>query len=101
MSKNPAWNAYNEKHREIKANEAYEDEIKPIRAALSSSLAETERRINPKIEALVEERTTIVDKLKSDYADKVHEIVKERNAEVARAHKVLNAELDAAKLAKV
>lgn len=95
MSKNPAWNAYNEKHREI--NEAYENEIKPLRAKLSQEIAATERKYDDQIKPLVLEKQAIIEGLKAGWQDKVRETEGQRKKALKVAHEVLQAELKSGK----
>ena len=98
MSKNPAWNAYNEKVREI--NETYERSVRPIRTQLGAELAKLEKRIQPKIDALVIERSTLSGELKDAYAKDVAAAATAQREAIRVAHNVLEAELKAAKEAK-
>ena len=95
MSKNPAWNAYNESVRKI--NEDYESKVRPLRVALSTKITDTEKRFDAKIEPLVREKKKLVENLKTDYTDKVTEAEKERTRAIKAARDVLNAELAAKK----
>jgi hypothetical protein len=95
MSKNPAWNAYNESVRKI--SEEYEAEVKPLRVKLSADLAKEERRFDDKINPLVMEKGVVLGGLKDAYSKKVADAEKKRREAVNRAQAVLNAELAAAK----
>lgn len=95
MSKNPAWNAYNEEVRKI--NEAYEATVKPLRVALSADLDETNVRFFNKINPLTQERDKILAGLKKDYTEQVSKSEKLRTDAMKRAHAVLKAELEAKK----
>ena len=99
MSKNPAWNAYNESVRTI--NEEYEKEIKPLSRELSEDIAETEARFDAKINPLVIEKRNIVKKLQDNYTEQVIAAETIRRNAIARAHSVRNAELEAAKSEQV
>jgi hypothetical protein len=93
VSKNPAWNAYNEEVRKI--NDAYESSVKPLRVTLSKELAATEKKFDAKINPLVLEKRTILDGLKEKYSDEVTASEKTRREAMVRAKEVLNAELKA------
>lgn len=93
MSKNPAWNAYNESTRKI--NEEYEATVKPLRTALSKDIAATEKKLDAKIEPLLLEKKQLVEKLKADFGDKITEAEKTRRTAMTQAQKVLNAERSA------
>jgi hypothetical protein len=95
MSKNPAWNAYNEAVR--KANEDYEATIKPLRISATKEIAVTEKRFDDQIEPLIAEKKTLVQGLKDTYSNKVVETEKARREAVKRAADVRNVELAAAK----
>ena len=95
MSKNPAWHSYNETVRKI--NEEYEKTVKPLRVTLSTEIAETEARINPKIEALQAEKRTIIDGLKDTFSDKVVAAEKKRREAMTTAVNVRNAEIAASR----
>ena len=95
MSKNPAWNAYNEKGREI--NEEYEKTVRPLRIKLGSELATIEKRFDDKIRPLVLERETLLGGLKDKYAEQVKEAEEKRQKAIKVAHNVLTAELAAGK----
>ncbi len=95
MSKNPAWNAYNEKHREI--NEAYDQEMKPARAALSQQIAATEKRFDDQIEPLVLEKKSLIDGLKAEFQEKALDLETKRKKALKVAHEVLQTEIRTAK----
>jgi hypothetical protein len=95
MSKNPAWNAYNEKHREI--NEAYDAEAKPLRAQLSQEITATEKKYNDKIKPLILERDALTSSLRAGFQEKVRELEEKRKKALKTAHEVLQSEIRAAK----
>lgn len=95
MSKNPAWNAYNEAVRQ--ANQDYEDVIKPLRVKVSEDIKIAEDRFKKKIDPLIQERDKVLFDLKEAYSDKVGATEDIRSAAVKRAADVRNAELAAAK----
>lgn len=97
MSKNPAWNAYNEEVAKI--NAAYEAEVKPLRTALAKELVTTEKKWDAKIEPLIIEKCTALETLRKGYTDKVTAAGKKQREAVNRAHGILKAELDAQKQA--
>lgn len=98
MSKNPAWNAHNEAVR--KANEAYEEKVKPLRIKLSTDITVTEKRFDDKINPLVFEKKKLIEDLKKEYTDAISAAEKERNSANKRAQDVLRAELKASEKTK-
>lgn len=95
MSKNPAWNAYNEKHREI--NAAYDEEAVPLRAQLSQEITATEKKYNDKIKPLVIERDSLTSGLRAGFSEKVRELEEKRKKALKTAHEVLQSEIEAFK----
>lgn len=93
MSKNPAWNEYNEKCREI--NEAYDHEAKPLRAKLSAEITATEKKYNDQIQPLVLERDGLVSGLRAGFQERVRELEEKRKKALKTAHEVLQAEVHA------
>lgn len=93
MSKNPAWNAYNESVREI--NEAYEQEIKPLRQTLSIEIRAKEKKYDDQIEPLVLEKRAIIDGLKAGFQEKVKIAEEKRKKALQNAQHVLQAEVKA------
>lgn len=93
MSKNPAWNAYNETVRKL--NEEYELAVVPLRKSLSANLAQTEKKYEDLIMPLMAERKTIVEELKIEYVEAVQEHEVKRRKAVKVAHEVLQAEISA------
>ena len=95
MSKNPAWNAYNETVRKL--NEDYEAQVVPLRKALRENLTKTEAKYEGLIAPLLKERKAIVEELQIEYAEAVVEHEVSRRKAVKVAHDVLQAEIAAFK----
>jgi phage host-nuclease inhibitor protein Gam len=93
MSKNPAWNEYNDKCREI--NEAYDKEAKPLRAKLSVEIGATEKKYNDQIQPLVLERDGLVSGIKAGFQERVRELEEKRKKALKTAHDVLQTEVHA------
>lgn len=95
MSKNPAWNAYNETVRKL--NEDYENAVVPLRKSLRENLTKTEAKYEGLIAPLLKERKAIVEELQVEYAESVveHEVARRKAVKVA--HDVLQAEIAAFK----
>lgn len=95
MSKNPAWNAYNEAVRAI--NSEYEVSVQPLRKQVSVEIAKTEKKYDEKINPLVMEKAKIIGEIKIQYTEKVMEAEQARQKATKTAHDVLQAELKAGK----
>lgn len=93
MSKNPAWNAYNETAR--KANEEYDSAVAPLRTKLEAELGNIKSRFAAKIDPLIIERDTLLESAKIEFEDTVKKAAKKRQETFERALATRNRELAA------
>lgn len=93
MSRNPAWNKYNETVREI--NSAYEGAVAPERAMLKERLKDIEAEYGPKIRTIQAERDVVEAQAQKAFKDVVKKADQNREDALRHAAQVRQSELAA------